>query len=160
MAIQYAKAMGFKVVVVENDHAQLDDAKRVGADYTLKPSDLSPDHVVAFIKRTGGGVDAAVSFTTSSQSYSIMQGLIKSNGILVVAGIIDELRVGPIDVRFKSLFIKGDSNVTTRDLKECLEFSAKHDIKASRKFIKPSDLPHAIEEMKSGVVRECMIVVF
>ena len=158
MAIQYAKAIGFKVVVVENDHSQLDDAKRAGADYTLKPNDLSPDHVVAFIKRTGGGVDAAVSFTTSSQSYSIMQGLIKFNGILLVAGITDELKVGPIDVRFKSLFTKGTSNVTTRDLKECLEFSAKHDIKAPHRFIKPSDVPHAMEEMKSGVVRECMIV--
>lgn len=160
MAIQYAKAMGFKVVVVENDHAQLDDAKRAGADYTLKPSDLSPDYVVAFIKTTGGGVDAAVSFTTSSQSYSIMQGLIKFNGILLVAGITDELRVGPKDVRLKSLFIKGTSNVTTRDLKECLEFSAKHNIKASHKFIKPSKIPHAIKEMRRGVVKDYMIVVF
>ncbi|SPJ88941.1 related to Alcohol dehydrogenase [Fusarium torulosum] len=160
MAIQYAKAMGFKVVAVDVDKDQLDDAKRAGADYTFKPSDLSMDRVEVFLKKTGGGVDAAVNFTSSSQSYTDMQCLIKFNGILMVVGIADELKINPIDISFRRLIIKGASNGTTRDLKKCFKFSAKHGVKAFYKAISLEDVPDVVERMKSGPVRERMVVVF
>ncbi|OBS15845.1 hypothetical protein FPOA_13382 [Fusarium poae] len=160
MAIKYAKAKGFKVVAVDIDKDQLGDAERAGADETFMPSDLSPDRVAMFREKTRGGVDAAVNFTSSSQSYTDMQGLIKFNGILTVVGIADELKVKPMDISFRKLVIKGAPNGTAQDLKECFEFSAKHDIKAPHKFIELQDVPQVVEEMNSGTVRERMIVLF
>ncbi|PCD21241.1 hypothetical protein FGRA07_11737 [Fusarium graminearum] len=160
MAIQYAKAKGFKVVAVDINKDQLEDAERVGADETFMPSDLSPDRVAMFREKTRGGVDAAVNFTSSSQSYTDMQGLIKFNGILMVVGIADELKVKPMDISFRKLVIKGASNGTAQDLKECFEFSAKHDIKTPHKFIELQNVPQVVDEMNSGMVRERTIIVF
>jgi D-arabinose 1-dehydrogenase-like Zn-dependent alcohol dehydrogenase len=78
----------------------------------------------------------------------------------MVVGIADELKINPIDISFRRLIIKGASNGTTRDLKKCFKFSAKYGVKAFYKAISLEDVPDVVERMKSGPVRERMVVVF
>jgi D-arabinose 1-dehydrogenase-like Zn-dependent alcohol dehydrogenase len=64
--IQYAKAMGLKVIGLDISDVQLETAKASGADHVFNAI-TDKDYVKKVIELTGGGVDAAVNFTASKK---------------------------------------------------------------------------------------------
>jgi D-arabinose 1-dehydrogenase-like Zn-dependent alcohol dehydrogenase len=64
--VQYAKAMGLKVIGIDISEVQLDTAKASGADYTFN-SMTDKEYIQKILDLTGGGVDAAVNFTAAKK---------------------------------------------------------------------------------------------
>ncbi|KAF4467149.1 hypothetical protein FALBO_5975 [Fusarium albosuccineum] len=159
MGIQYAKAMGFNVIAVDIGEKQLNDAKKAGADYAFN-STIFPDYAAAIVEKTKGGVDAAVNFTASSLVYGSMQTLVKWGGILMTVGISDPFLVDPMDISFNRFVIKGACNGTAQDLKDCLQFSAQHNIVPFVEFISLEALPAMITSMETGMLNKRVYVKF
>lgn len=68
LAIQYAKAMGFKVVGVDVSNSQLDAAKSLGAELTLNTLD-DPDWEGKIKKISNGGCHAVAVFSSANAAY-------------------------------------------------------------------------------------------
>lgn len=64
--MQYAKAMGLKVIGLDISDVQLETATASGADHVFN-SMTDKEYVRKIIDLTGGGVDAAVNFTASTK---------------------------------------------------------------------------------------------
>ncbi|KAH6972676.1 chaperonin 10-like protein [Ilyonectria destructans] len=153
LGIQYAKAMGLKVLAIDINSEQIDAAKLAGADYTFNPR-TCPTYVQDVQIITKGGVDAAVNFTASKKAYDDMPPLIRWGGILMIVGVINEpLTFEPLDIIFRRYIIKAACNGTSHDLKECIEFSAEHNIKPVIEFIELEDLPAMIKKMEAGALK-------
>jgi propanol-preferring alcohol dehydrogenase len=161
LGVQYAKAMGLRVIAIDIHDAQLEEAKSLGADHTFN-SATDKDYVEKVVKITEGGVDAAVNFTASKRAYDSMPPLIRHvTGILMVVGVSKEpLEFNSMDIAMRRYVIKGACNGTCYNMAPCIEFSAKNNIKPYVEYYKLEKVPTMIEKMESGKARGRMAVRF
>ncbi|KAH7127305.1 hypothetical protein EDB81DRAFT_697483 [Dactylonectria macrodidyma] len=152
LAVQYAKAMGLKVVGLDISNSQLEDARASGADHIINTMD-TPDFEKSLKKITGGGCHAAAVFSSSNAAYdSSLQTLSRINGLLMVAGIPKRsLTVNALDILLGKYRIAGRSSGVPKDMPEAIEFSHKHGIKAHiTTFTSLNDIHKVIDLMQSG----------
>jgi D-arabinose 1-dehydrogenase-like Zn-dependent alcohol dehydrogenase len=67
-AVQYAKAMKYKVVGIDISKSQLEDAKNLGADFVINTME-DPDYEAKIKEVTKGGCHAAAVFSASNVAY-------------------------------------------------------------------------------------------
>jgi propanol-preferring alcohol dehydrogenase len=178
MGIQYAKAMGHKVIGIDITDAALEEAKSCGADYTFN-SMTEKDYKKKIMELTGGGVHAAVNFTASKKSYDDCPAIIKiGQSIIMVVGIPQQpLEFNGLDIALGKYQIKGSSNgsksircldqgdeadqfLACYNMREAIEFSAKHNIKPHMTAFKLEEVPKMVELMNSHKAKGRMGVVF
>lgn len=161
MAIQYAKAFGYRVIAIDIHDAQLEEAKRLGADHIFN-SKTKNGYVDEILTITDGGADAAVNFTASKASYDGMPPMIRPvRGVLMVVGVPHEpLTFDAFAIIFRRYIIKGACIGTCYNFKPCLDFSAKHGIKPSVDFFRLEDVPTMMENLRSGKSKGRMAVRF
>ena len=114
MGIQYAKAMGHKVIAIDITEAAIEEANICGADHVFN-SMTDKDYKKKIMEITGGGVHAAVNFTSSKKSYDDCPALVKpGQGLIMVVGIPQEpLEFNALDIAIGRYRIKGASNGST-----------------------------------------------
>jgi propanol-preferring alcohol dehydrogenase len=111
LGVQYAKAMGYKVIGIDLSEDSLEAARSCGADYTFNPI-TDKDYVKKILEMTEGGVDAAVNFTASKKAYDDMPQLIKAGtGVYMVVGIPQKpLEINALDIALGRFKVKGSNN--------------------------------------------------
>ena len=67
-AVQYAKAMGLKVIGIDVSDSQLQAVRELGADTTINTL-KEPDFQIKVKRITSGGCDAAAVFSASNMAY-------------------------------------------------------------------------------------------
>lgn len=67
-AVQYAKAMGLKVVGLDISKSQLDAVMALGADHVVNTMD-DPEYETTIKALTDGGCHAAAVFSSSNAAY-------------------------------------------------------------------------------------------
>lgn len=122
MGIQYAKAMGYKVIGIDITDAALEEAKSCGADHVLN-SMSDKEYKKKMIEITGGGVHAAVNFTASKKSYDDCPAIVKAGeGMIMVVGIPRQpLEFNALDIALGRYKIKGSNNGSK--LRDLVEFA-------------------------------------
>jgi len=151
LGVQYAKAMGLKVIGLDISDIQLETATASGADYVFN-SMTDKDYVKKILELTGGGVDAAVNFTASKKSYDDAPAIIRPGlGLLMVVGVPNTpLQFNSLDIALGRYRIKGSSNGTCHNMRPAIEFSTKHNIKPHLTLFKLEELPKMIDIMHSN----------
>lgn len=66
--MQYAKAMGLKVVGLDVSNSQLEAVKALGADHVVNTKE-NPDYEATIKELTDGGCHAAAVFSSSNAAY-------------------------------------------------------------------------------------------
>lgn len=161
LGIQYAKAMGLRVIGLDIADQALEEAKTCGADHVFN-SIKDEDWKERVLEITGGGVDAAVNFTASKKSYDDCPAIIKpGQGLLMVVGIPREpLQLNALDIALGRYRVKGSNNGTCYNMRAAIEFSAKHNIQPHQTLYKLEEVPKMIELMNSHKAQGRMGVVF
>lgn len=157
LGIQYAKAMGYKVIGLDISDDQLDEAKKCGADHVFNTM-TDKEYVNKILKITDGGVDAAVNFTASKKAYQDAPAIIRpGSGTLMVVGIPQQpLEFNALDISLGRFRIKASNNGTPNNMGPAIEFSHKHNIKPHITYYKLEQLPEMIEIMVSPRELECI----
>lgn len=171
LAIQYAKAMGFKTVGIDISNSQLDAVKALGADAVFNTLEQL-DHEREIKELTSGGCHAAAVFSASNAAYEQAPKLLRYvvgtdmqtpdrklmfsngrvNGLLMVAGIPQQnLSINALDILLGKYRIAGKSSGIPQNMAEAIEFSHKHKIASHiTTFNNIHDIHKLIDMMNSG----------
>jgi propanol-preferring alcohol dehydrogenase len=153
LAVQYAKAMGYRVVVLSTSADKAEFAKQLGAEAYV---DSSKQEVVpTLMKLTGGlGVGLVVSTTPSGKAMASVLPALAPQGTLLTLGASPD----PIPV-FSGLLIgkigsvRGWASGSPNDSEECLEFSHHFGIKVLTETFALEKAGEAYEAMNANKVR-------
>jgi propanol-preferring alcohol dehydrogenase len=160
LGIQYAKALGYKVIGIDLVDQQLEEAKASGADHTFNPKN-DKDYVKKIIEITNGGCHAAVNYTNSKPAYDSTPILLRTGGVMMIVGIPQKgVTLNALEVALGKYRVKGASNGIPQKMGPCIEFSAKHNIKPHVTFYKLEQIQEMIDTLHDGKARGRLAVKF
>lgn len=148
LGVRYAAAMGGRVAVLSTSPGKEEDARRLGAERFVAMSD--GDAAEALLD--WGGADVILGTAPSSSAMSAVLPGLAPDGTLVVMGIEDEtIEAHPMDLILGRRRMIGSPSGSRKDLRACLEFSARHGIGADVERARPlEEADEALEEVSSG----------
>jgi len=160
LAVQYGKAMGFKVLAVDINDATLNVCKSQGADETFN-SKTEPDYVSKIKQLTNGGVHAAAVFSNALAAYAGAPSIIRVGGTLMVVGIPHKpLEVPPMELILGTYKIKAESTSIPQRMKKAVDFSSEHNIHPDVQLRRLEELNDMVNEMRAGKATRRMGVAF
>lgn len=152
--VQIAKALtNSTIAVLDLDDKRLDEAKKLGADYTI--NSLNKDPVKEIKDLTNGlGADAIVDFVNASKTVGTDLNLLRKRGRLVLVGLFGgsvELNLALMPLR--ALKIIGSYTGKYTDLVELVSLAKKGVIRSvvSRRF-KLEETNDALMQLKEGKI--------
>jgi propanol-preferring alcohol dehydrogenase len=153
IAVQYARAMGLRVVAVDVSAEKLRLAKSLGAELTVDASKVDP---VAAIQEKIGGTHAAVVTAVASKAFEQAILMLRPGGTVAYIGLpggkSDEIRTSIAAITNWELSIRG-SNVGTRlDLNEAVAFATNGLVKAKIKTAPLSQINKIFDQMRAGKI--------
>lgn len=150
MAVQYAKAMGMRVVAVDIADDKLDLAKRLGADEVINAKNEDP---VARITKELGGVHGALVTAVSTTAFQQAVGMLRRHGTMSLVGLPPGVFPTPIfEVVLKRLTIRGSIVGTRNDLTESLAFASHGQVAASYTWDKLDNINAIFDKMRAGEI--------
>ncbi|KAF2801814.1 GroES-like protein [Mytilinidion resinicola] len=160
LGVQYARAMGFKIIALDINDIQLEEAKECGTDYAINTR-RDKDYAKKVKEITKGGCHAVVNYTNSKAAYESATDLLRINGILMVVGLPQEpLSFNSMFLALRKFRVVGSSNKIPRLLPEFVDFSVKHGIKSKIAYYKLEEINEMIDLMKEGKFRGRVAVKF
>jgi len=157
LAIQYAVAMGMKVIAVDTGDAKMALAKELGAQHCIDFMKESPSKKIAEL--TDGGVHGVVCTAVSKPAFSEAYKSIRRGGACVLVGLPPEDMPIPIfDTVLNGVRIIGSIVGTRKDLKECLQFAADGKVKATIETKKLEDINEIFADMEKGEITGRIVV--
>ncbi|OAP61717.1 hypothetical protein AYL99_03920 [Fonsecaea erecta] len=160
-AVQYAKAMGIKVIGLDISDETLTEAQRVGADLTVN-SATNPNYLDEIRKATGGGVHAAAVYSSSIAAYENAKKALRIGGLLMAVGLPEKPFPVVLTEIITGLYrLKGDCTGIPERMPRAIEFTAKHAIQPNVvSFHKLEEVPDMVAKMKAQKSTGRMAVLF
>jgi len=159
VALQYAVAMGFKVIAVDIHDEKLELAKDLGADFTV--NGMKTDPVEAIKEKTGNGVQASISVAVTKVAFEQAYHSVKRGGSVVLVGLPnDSIPVPIFDTVLNGVSVKGSIVGTRKDMQEALQFAADGKVKAIVSTGKLDDINEIFDRMEKGEINGRVVLEF
>ncbi|CEP24723.1 ADH3 [Cyberlindnera jadinii] len=153
LAIQYAKAMGLRVLAIDGGEDKGALCKELGAevfvDFT-KSKDIVSDIQAA----TNGGPHGVINVSVSEKAIEQSTEYVRTCGTVVLVGLPAGAvaRAQVFGAVVKSIAIKGSYVGNRADTREAIDFFARGLVKSPIKIVGLSELPRVYEEMEKGAI--------
>jgi alcohol dehydrogenase, propanol-preferring len=159
LAIQYAKAMGLFVCVVDIDDGKLAHATRLGADFVFNAKTGDPSEELK--KKTGGGAHGVLITAPSLIAFHQGISMTRKRGTCVLVGLPPgEFSVPLFDVVANCITIRGSFVGTRLDMAEALAFAAAGKVKADIELQPLSSINGIFERLEHGDVPSRVVLEF
>jgi propanol-preferring alcohol dehydrogenase len=126
IAVQYAKAMGMRVVAIDVNDDKLKLAESYGAEVLVNARETDP---VAAVQEKVGGCHGAVVTAVSPRAFEQSVGILRNGGsvswIGLPGGDADNIRLAISSVVNSEISIRGSNVGTRQDLQEAVDFAAR-----------------------------------
>ena len=157
IAVQYAVAMGMRVIAVDIADDKLELAKRHGAEFTVNAKHSDPAEAVQ--EFTGGGAHGVLVTAVHEAAFGQAIGMARKGGTIVFNGLPPGDFPAPIfEIVFKALTIRGSLVGTRQDLEEALDFYARGMIKPTVHECSLDDVNSVFEDMRHGKIEGRMSI--
>jgi propanol-preferring alcohol dehydrogenase len=127
-AVQYAKAMGMRVIAIDGGDEKRDLCKRLGAEAYIDFT-TSKDIAAEVMALTTYGAHGVIVTAATRQGYESAPGFLRPGGTLVAVGLPKDPTViagaPPLTLALKKLQIVGSVVGTLKDVEEALDFTAR-----------------------------------
>jgi D-arabinose 1-dehydrogenase-like Zn-dependent alcohol dehydrogenase len=163
LGLQYGVRMGYKVLGVEAAEGPLKLANEIAAHLEPRPQivDARATKASKVVQELGVedgkdhlgemGLDAIIVLPESQAAFDFGMALLKTHGTCVVVSFPENgFHISARDVVFRDIKIIGSLVGSNRMLREMLEFSAKHNVRAMAKSYPLSKLNELVEEYHKG----------
>lgn len=149
VAIQYAKAMGLRVVAIDVSPDKLELARKAGADFAVDARDLDASERIR--DATGGGPHGVLVTAVSPQACAAALQIVRRKGTVILVGLPQGGFPTPIfDVVLKRITIRGSIVGTRRDLEEALAFAADGKVVAEIHKRPLEDVNDVFSDLRAG----------
>ncbi|KAL4769837.1 chaperonin 10-like protein [Aspergillus nidulans var. acristatus] len=161
LAVQYAKAMGYRVIAIDINDGALQTCKRQGADVIIN-SLSRPDYASEVKKLTNGGVHATAVFSGAAAAYRGAPSIIRPGGVLMVIGISSSpLELSTFDLAIGTYVVKSESTSIPQRMAKAVDFTAEHGITPEIEVRSGlEDVDGMVRDMQAGKSSRRMAVVF
>ncbi|CDO07368.1 alcohol dehydrogenase AdhP [Mycolicibacterium cosmeticum] len=150
IAVQYARAMGLRVVAVDIDDTKLALATRLGAEVVVNARTAD---VVAEVQKATGGVHGVLVTAVHPQAFGQAIGLARRGGTIVFIGLPPGEFPAPIfEIVLKGLTIRGSIVGTRQDMAEALDFYARGLIHPTVHSARLEDINDVFARMEAGQI--------
>lgn len=158
LAVQYAKAMGLRVIAVDVADEKLALAKECGADDAINARTADPVQAVTSLC---GGADAVLVTAVSRDAFSQGVGMVGKCGTMVCIG----LPPGTFELDILSTVgsaktIRGSSVGTRLDLAEALQFAAEGKVKTHYSLDTLDNINAIFDRMRQGKIDGRVVLAF
>lgn len=159
VAVQYAKAMGLKVIGVDIAEDKLKLALEAGAEHAVNA--LDKDAVERVVSLTGGGAHGVLVTAVSTPAFAQALRMVRRKGTVSLVGLPPGEFPTPIfDVVLKRITVRGSIVGTRRDLDEAIAFVAEGKVKAEITKAPLSEINTIFDKMKAGRIDGRMVLDF
>lgn len=150
IAVQYAVAMGMRVIAVDVADDKLALAERNGAEITINA--MGPDPAEA-IQEAVGGAHGVLVTAVHPDAFGQAIGMARRGGTIVFNGLPPGDFPAPIfDIVLKGLTIRGSIVGTRRDMEEALEFYSRGLIHPTFSKRPLNEINEVLDEMDHGKI--------
>jgi alcohol dehydrogenase, propanol-preferring len=150
LAIQYANAMGLRVVAVDVGAEKLALARSLDAEVAIDALHVDP---AVEVQRLIGGAHGALVTAVSPGAFRQAIGTLRSGGTCVFVGLPPGDFPTPIfEVVLKRLTLRGSIVGTRMDLKEALEMAARTGIKPTIELAPLDEINGVFARMRDGEI--------
>lgn len=153
LAIQYAKAMGLRVISIDGGHEKKQLCLSLGADAHVDFFEAKDNLVKEVMEVTQGGAHCALVVASSEVAYKQATQYIRFAGCMVCIGLPNvqtQLPVGPEFFVGKGIRILGTSTGSLEDTIESLKYVANGSVKAHVVEQKLESLQSVLEDLEKG----------
>lgn len=149
MAVQYAVAMGMRVVAVDIHDDKLALARRLGAEIAIN----GRGDAVASVQREIGGVHGVLVTAVSPAAFEQAFGMLRPHGTMALVGLPPGSFALPIfDTVLKRITVRGSIVGTRQDLDEALAFAAAGKVAAHFTWDKLENINDIFARMLQGQI--------
>lgn len=150
IAVQYAVAMGMRVIAVDIADDKLELAKKHGAEIALNANGVDPAHV---IQEQVGGTHGVLVTAVHPSAFGQAINMTRRGGTIVFNGLPPGDFPAPIfDIVLKGLTIRGSIVGTRQDMVEALDFYARGLIHPTYSTRPLHDINAVLDEMHHGKI--------
>lgn len=159
VAVQYAKAMGLKVVAVDISPDKLRHAHDLGAEVVIDArSETAIQDVLA---STGGGAHGVLVTAVSPPAFAQAIGMVRRRGTISLVGLPPgEFPVPIFEVVLKRITVRGSIVGTRHDLDEAIAFALEGKVKATISKAPLDEINAIFANLKNGEVDGRMVLDF
>lgn len=151
VAVQYAKAMGMRVVAIDISDEKLKLAKKLGAEVVV--NSLKTDAASEVKKITSGGAHGVLVTAVSTEAFKQATSMLRRRGVMSLVGLPPgNFPVSIFDLVLARKTIRGSIVGTRLDLNECLEIAGRGLVKANIKVEKLDNINTIFDNMKKGKI--------
>lgn len=148
VAVQYAIAMGLRVVAIDVDDSKLDLATRLGAEIVVNARTAD---VVAEVQKATGGVHGVLVTAVHPEAFGQAIGLARRGGTIVFVGLPPgDFPASIFDIVLKGLTIRGSIVGTRQDMVEAIDFFARGLIHPTVHTTALDDINTVFADMEQG----------
>ncbi|KAG5420293.1 ADH1 [Candida metapsilosis] len=153
LAIQYAIAMGYRVIGIDGGADKGEYVKSLGAEAYIDFT-KEKDVVAAVQKATGGGPHGVINVSVSEHAINQSVEYVRPLGKVVLVGLPAGSKVvAPVfNTVVKSVEIKGSYVGNRKDTQEALDFFARGKVHCQIKIVGLSELPDVFKLMEEGKI--------
>lgn len=153
LAVQYAKAMGFRVLGIDGGEGKEELFKSLGGEVFIDFT-KSKDIVGEVIKATNGGAHGVINVSVSEKAIESSIEYCRSNGTVVLVGLPKDAKCKSdvFNQVVKSIHIVGSYVGNRADTREALDFFCRGLVHAPIKVVGLSTLPEIYEKMEQGKI--------
>ena len=153
LAIQYANAMGYRVLAIDGGEEKGEFVKSLGAEVYIDFT-KTKDMVAAVQAATNGGPHGVINVSVSEFAISQSAAYVRSTGTVVLVGLPAGAKVvTPVfDAVVRSISIRGSYVGNRSDTAEAIDFFSRGLIKCPIKMATLSEIPEIYKLMEEGKI--------
>ncbi|MEM9763743.1 MAG: alcohol dehydrogenase AdhP [Pseudomonadota bacterium] len=147
LAVQYARAMGMRVVAVDVAEDKLKLARELGAEHTVNAAEQDPVAELAAL----GGADGVLVTAVSTSAFAQAVGMLAPGGTMSLVGLPPgEFPLPIFDVVLNRKTIRGSIVGTRADLAESLAFAAEGKVASHYRTDSLDNINGIFDEMRAN----------
>ena len=148
LAVQYAKAMGRRVIAVDVADDKLRLAREMGADAAINARETDP---VSEVQNAAGGADGILVTAVSPAAFSQAVGMLRRGGTMSLVGLPPgTFDLDIIDTVLNRKTIRGSIVGTRMDLIEALAFAGEGKVSVHYSTAKLDEINGVFDRMRAG----------
>ncbi|KAK6874171.1 Alcohol dehydrogenase 2 [Candida tropicalis] len=153
LGIQYAKAMGYRVLAIDAGDERGEFVKSLGAETYIDFTKVA-DITEAIKEATNGGPHGVLNVSTSEKAINQSLDYVRTLGTVVLVGLPAGAKLNtPIfDAVAKSVQIKASYVGNRKDTAEAVDFFARGLVKCPIKIVGLSELPEVFKLLEEGKI--------